>query len=360
MHRKLLLIIILFACLNEIRANESTQYSSEKMVLRTKQRANGKGWYIEPGIGYGIPFISTSRQSPLQEIGDRDVFQRGGQTLSVTPLFGTNGGGYIFDMAFGHMFNKVIGIDATVSIARHPNWLDSRIDRPGYFASQYTQADAFYLCPHVVMKWEGKKKFGITGKVGMVIPFGGIVRSNIIIHDREGSLIQSLAGGPIIPLPVGLIDLRLQAETRTSLIPTIGANTSVSLHYKASDKVTVFAQARVLAYTVLTKETRFKDASMVTRLLGNVVQEIGPLRTTFDNVEDAPAILKTIVYHKEITAENNTGRYGNRVDFEKPLDELAVRYNITTAYFNIGMHYNIDRWSKGRSDKKAAKWSKDS
>lgn len=358
MKRIWILFLLLSCSLFEIRASDSTHFVSEKFALRTHQRANGKGWYIEPSIGYGFPFIATSRQSPLVEIGDKDVYQRGGNTLSVTPQFGTNGGGYIFDMSIGHMFNKVIGIDGTISIARHPKWLDARIDRTGYFASQYTQADAFYLCPHVVMKWQGQKRFGITGKVGMVIPFGGIVRSYIVIHDREGSLIQSLSGGPIIPLPVGLIDLRLQAETRTSLIPTIGANTSVAFHYKVSDKFTVFAQTRILAYTVLIKETRFKEASMVTTLLGNVVEQIGPLRTTFDNVDEAPAILKTIVYHKELTPENNTGRYGKRVDFEKPLDELATRYNITTAYFNIGMHYNLDRWSKGRSDKKVAKWSK--
>ena len=358
MYRYIATLLLSSIVFSDIQASDSLSVGSEKFELRQEQRANGKGWYIEAGTGYGVPFLKTTRRSPLQEIGDRDLYQRGGKTLSVTPLSGTNGGGYIFDFTFGHMFNKIIGIDATVSIARHPNWLDARIDRPGYFASQYTQADAFYLSPHLVMKWEGAKKFGITGKVGMVIPVGGIVTSNIVIRDREGSLIQSLAGGPVIPLPVGLIDLTLRAETRTSLVPTIGANTSISFHYKASDKVTVFAQARVLAYSVRIKETRFKEASMRTTLLGQEAQQIGPLRTTFDNVEDAPAILRTIVYHKELTEDSNTGRYGGRVDFEKPLDELALRYNISTMYFQIGMHYNIDKWSKGRSDKKQVKFSK--
>ncbi|HOU47446.1 MAG TPA: hypothetical protein PLL99_06540, partial [Chitinophagales bacterium] len=53
-----------------------------KEPLRLKIRKNvlrplGKDWYISLSAGYGIPFMSTNKRSPLKQIGDKDWYQHG-------------------------------------------------------------------------------------------------------------------------------------------------------------------------------------------------------------------------------------------------------------------------------------------
>ena len=82
-----------------IFAQQETTGSTEKEPLHLKIRKNvlrplGKDWYISLSAGYGMPFMSTNKRSPLKEIGDKDWFQHG-KELSVKPLIGTNGGGFV-------------------------------------------------------------------------------------------------------------------------------------------------------------------------------------------------------------------------------------------------------------------------
>jgi hypothetical protein len=323
--------------------------------LQLNSRPEGKGWFIEVSPGYGIPFLATRLQSPLVEIGDRDLFQRGQRELSVESIFGTVGGGFNANVTIGHMFNKYIGVDGNINFAQHPRRLDSRIDQNGYFASQYTGTNAFYFAPHLVMRWNNDKRFGVTGRVGPLLPFYGSPISDILIRDREGRLLQTLTGGAVIPIPGNIVDVTLRAKTITRFNPTIGLSASIAMEYKATDNIWVFAQMRVAAYTVELKETEFLEASMSTKILGIEVEELGPLRVSFQDVNDAPEFLRLIKYRRELNLESNTGRYGGRVDFDQPMDELSIRYNPTSLFLNIGVRFNINRWENGRGEKKMAK-----
>jgi hypothetical protein len=331
------------------------QQTDSLVDLQLNTRPKGKGWFVEVSPGYGIPFLPTRLQSPLIEIGDRDLYQRGQRQLNVKAIMGTVGGGFNGNVTIGHMFNENIGLDGNISFARHPRRLDSRIDQNGYFASQYTGTDAFYFAPHLVMRWNNDKKFGVTGKVGPLIPFYGSPISDILIRDREGRLLQTLTGGAIIPIPGNIVDVTLKAKTITRFNPTIGVSASIAMEYKATENIWVFAQMRVAAYTVELKETEFLEASMTTKILGVQVDELGPLRVSFKDVNDAPEFLRLIKYRRELTLESNTGRYGGRVDFDKPMDELSIRYNPSSLFLNIGVRMNINRWEKGRGEKKMAK-----
>lgn len=320
----------------------------------TKVRKPGKGWYVEVFGGWGSQFLSTSRKSPLAEIGDKDWYQRGQRELSVKPTFGTNGGGWAANVSVGHMFNKTIGLDGTFTIAKHPEVLDSRIDIAGYFASQYTTTNALYFSPHLVFKWDNEKKFGITGKVGLVVPFYGKTVSRATIYDKSGRMLQSLLGMPLQPMTGGLVDITFKATTSTTYHPTLGISASIAFEYKLSNSINLFANARVQAYTLSLKETKFDELYMKTKLLGIEIEELGQLKTNINSIDEAPAFLSKIIYRNELTTESNTGRYGGKVDLNKPMDELGQRFNASTLYFNIGMTYNIDRWEK-RSAKKEAK-----
>lgn len=309
-----------------------------------KVRPEGKGWYLDVSGGYGLPFLITSRKSPLAEIGNKDVFQRGTKELSVKYLYGTNGNGWMGNLTVGHMFNHILGIDFTFSGAMHPQVLDARIDVPGYFASQYTKTDAaMYLAPHLVMKWKGDKRFGVTARTGVLLPFYGKTLSRVNIRDRNGRLFESLFGLPLIPIPGNLVDITLRGRTTTQYYPTVGLSASLSFDYYLNRSLRLFGQARVAAYTVSLKETVFNEAEMTTYLAGQQVDQVGGLKATFASVDEAPEFLRRIIYRKEITASSNTGRYGQPVDFNKPNDELGQRFNASSIYLNIGIAYQFKR-----------------
>ncbi len=125
-----LLALISFATFAQ-EAEPLAATSTEKEPLKLRIRKNvlrplGKDWYITVSGGYGIPFISTNKRSPLKEIGDKDWYQRKND-LSVKPLFGTNGGGFAFNFGWGHMFNKNIGIAVQHTLAWHPEQLAAGI-----------------------------------------------------------------------------------------------------------------------------------------------------------------------------------------------------------------------------------------
>ncbi|MCO5232104.1 MAG: hypothetical protein M9888_00020 [Chitinophagales bacterium] len=321
-------------------------------ALLKKARPEGKRWYIEASAGYGIPYLATNRKSPLMEIGDKDWYQRGKKELSVKPLFGTNGGGFAANVTVGHMFNKNIGLDATITVAKHPEQLDARINITGYFAQQRTGTNALYFAPHLVTKWDNGKKFGVTGKAGLLLPFYGSTQSRAEISDKTGRMLQTLLGQPIQPMGGGIVDLTFKAKPITTYHPTLGISASIAFDYKITESLKLFAQARVAAYTISLKETKFDELFMSTKLLGIEIEELGPLKTQIKDVSEAPEFLKKIVYRKELTESSNTGRYGGKVDLTKPMDELAIRYNASSLYFNIGLTYDINRWDK-RSAKKA-------
>jgi hypothetical protein len=320
----------------------------------TKIRKPGKGWYFEVFGGWGTSFLPTQMKSPLIEIGYNDLYQRGQKELSLKPLLGTNGGGWAGNVTIGHMFNKNIGLDATITVAKHPEHLDSRIDIPGYFADQYTEATALYFAPHMVFKWDNEKKFGITGKVGLLLPFYGAVTSRAQILDKTGRMLQTLLGFPIEPVGGGLVDLEFRTTAATTLKPTVGVSASLAFDYKITKSIDLFASARLTAFTISLKETNFEEVYLNTKLLGIEIQELGLIKTQVRSADEAQLFLKKIIYRDELTLESNTGRYGGKVDLDKPMDEIAQKFNISTLYFNIGMSYSIDRWEK-RSAKKAEK-----
>lgn len=331
-------------------ADESLQVSED---LLKKVRPEGKGWFFEVSAGWGMPFMPTNMRSPLAEIGDKDWYQRGKKELSVKSNFGTNGGGWAGSFTIGHMFHKHVGLDGTFTVAKHPERLDARIDIVGYTATQRTSTNAVYFSPHLVVK-SNKGKFGVTAKAGLFIPIYGSTVSYANIQDKNGRMMQSLLGMPLQPLPGGILDLSFKAKTVTSYNPTIGVSTSISFDYLVSDRIRLFAQARVGAYTISLKETKFEEIQMSTKLFGIDIYELGQLKTNISSVDEAPEFLRKIVYREEITLESNTARYGGKVDLNKPMEEVGQKYNASSLYFNLGVNIAFDRYEK-RMEKKAKK-----
>ncbi len=377
-----LLALISFATFAQ-EAEPLAATSTEKEPLKLRIRKNvlrplGKDWYITVSGGYGIPFISTNKRSPLKEIGDKDWYQRKND-LSVKPLFGTNGGGFAFNFGWGHMFNKNIGIDVQHTIAWHPEQLAARIDLETYYATQRTGTFGIYISPHLIMRWTNEKRFGITGKAGLVLPIFGNTVSRANIKDKQGRIIETLAGYPIIPLNIpGLfgLEIDLAAKAKTSYHPTVGVSASIGFDVKLSKRVTLFSEIRVQAYTIKLKEiifTEFKQSSYINALGIKIPAPDGLLviPSNVANASEAPEFLKHYVYKDEITEESNTARYGFKeiinldpnipeVDINKPMEEPGQKFNASTLYFNAGLRIDFDLWDKKREDKRTTQIQKKS
>lgn len=369
--------------------------TTEKEPLKLRIRKNvirplGKDWYITVSGGYGIPFLATNKRSPLKEIGDKDWYQHGGD-LSVKPLFGTNGGGFAFNLGWGHMFNKHIGIDVTHTLAWHPEQLDARIDLDTYYATQKTGTFGIYISPHLIMRWDNGKRFGITGKAGLVLPIFGNTSTRAYILDKQGRIIETLAGLPILPLNIpGLLGLEIEivGKAHTSYHPTVGVSASIGFDVKLSKRVTFFSEIRVQAYTITLKETIFDEFKQTSKLnvLGiklDAPEGLLAIPSNVANVDEAPEFLKHYVYRKEINEQSNTARYGTRslftedgiggvirgltgqtgvptIDKDKPMDEPGQKFNASTLYFNAGLRIDFDLWSKKREGKREGKISQSS
>lgn len=373
----------------KLATDEPSSGHQVKLRIRKKvDRPFGKDWYVTVSGGYGIPFLATNKRSPLKEIGDKDWYQHNGD-LSVKPLFGTNGGGFAMNIGWGHMFNKYIGIDVTHTIAWHPEKLDARIDLDTYYATQKTGTFGIYISPHLIMRWDNGKRFGITGKAGMVIPIFGKTTTRAYILDKQGRIIETLAGLPILPLNLpGLFGLEIEivGKAHTSYRPTVGVSASIGFDVKLSKQVSLFAEVRVQAYTITLKETvfdEFKQSSYLNVLGLRIPAPEGllALPSTVNNVDEAPEYLKHYIYRKEITEESNTARYGTKslfpddglggivkalsgqsgmemVDINKPMDEPGQKFNASTLYFNAGLRIDFDLWDKKRAAKREAHASK--
>jgi len=359
--------VLVFA--QQLPADNGSAPGKEPLKLRIRKnviRPLGKDWYVTFSAGYGIPFLSTNKRSPLKEIGDKDWYQKNGE-LSVKPLFGTNGGGFAFNLGWGHMFNKYIGIDVLHTIAWHPEQLDARIDLDTYYATQKTGTFGIYISPHLIMRWDNGKRFGITGKAGLVMPIFGKTQSRAYILDKQGRIIETLGGYPVIPLALpGLIglEIELSANAHTSYKPTVGVSASIGFDVKLSKRVTFFAEARVQAYTINLKETifdEFKQTSSI-NVLGFKIPAPNGLLVIPSNVNsaaEAPEFLVHYIYRNEITKESNTARYGFKeiinldpnipeVDITKPRDEPGQKFNASTMYFNAGLRIDFDLMAKRR------------
>lgn len=379
---------------------EDVADQSLKLRIRNKViRPLGKDWYITVSGGYGIPFITTNKKSPLKEIGEGDWQQSPG-ALSRKPLFGTNGGGFAFNISAGHMFNKNIGVDLMYTAAWHPESLNSRINTvgsplmlgslnlgtPSYYATQKTSTFAMYISPHLVMKWDNGKRFGITGRAGLVMPIFGNTVSRASIDDKSGRLLQTLNGIPPI-LGIPLIHMTLNAKAKTSYQPTVGVSTSIGFDVKLSDRVWLYAEARIQAYTIklikivmtefqMKTNLKLGDIEIPTSIADDLIKDIsggllslasltGGLPLNINSAEEAPIFLTQYNYVDEITEESNTARYGTKsliggplnftgleaVDLNKPMDEPGQKFNISTLYFNLGMKVDFDLWDKKRKEK---------
>ncbi len=339
------------------------------------------GWFLDISAGYGIPFLPVRLESPREYIGNKDVFSNGAYT-SEKALLGTNGGGGSIDFQFGRMHNSFIGWAVALTYSDYPVILDARINTPYYKAKQTTDSWTIGMSPMLVLNSGNMNNFFVYGKVGPFLPFLGNSISTVTIADNELKIITDvlLAGSPLADvlrggidlifgnpdeLPVNLsdlIELNIDAVAQTSFVPTIGINATVGFRYQFSDVVSLFAEGRVIAYTIKAKETSIYDFNFGGKILGQPLESLIPSIPLGDKeyilpfTEDsAPELLLTTQYINEVTSKSNNSSLNPQVDYSKPAEELAFRKNTSTIYANIGVQINIPKRDKETKKEKRKK-----
>ena len=225
----------------------------------------------------------------------------------------------------------------------------------------------------------------------MVIPIFGQTTTRAYILDKQARIIETLGGLPVLPINIpGLFGLEIEivGKAHTSYHPTVGVSASIGFDVKLSQRVTLFTEIRVQAYTIRLKETvfdEFKQTSSINVLGIKLPAPNGllALPSNVANVDEAPEFLKHYVYRDEITEESNTARYGKKsilpddgiggivkaiagqagvpiVDLNKPMDEPGVKFNASTMYFNAGLRIDFDLWTKKREAKRVSMSAKKS
>lgn len=396
--KRLLTLLTLLTVTVSVFSTESLMMLTKKPkkgATKSTKNRDGRAGYLSISGGYGIPYLTTPSRSPLKEIGDKYWYQRPGD-LSVKNNFSTNGGGFALNVAGGIMFNKYIGFEGLLTFAWHPEALDAKIDITNYYATQKTATFAMYLSPHAVFHWDNNKRFGLTAKVGPCLPFFGNVQNRAYILDKQGRLIETLAGLPIIPLNTNNIpilnqipnlanlEIELVGRSKTELNPTVGISASLGADVKLSKNVSLFAEVRVQAYTISVKETVFNEfrQTAIIRVLGAPIPApdgLLPFPSNIADISQAPEYLKHIVFRKEIDENSNTARYGTKsffpggdllgtilnpdnvplIDADKPMDEVMPKLNASSLYFNAGIKFSFPtKKTTGETAKKSKKSKK--
>lgn len=324
--------------------------NGEELSIERKRvgddRPEGKRWYFEFGGMYGFKVPRTQLKSPLEdEIGRMDYNEsQRNKSLSIKPIFSSNGGGPAFRMGVGHMFNKVIGAELNIVLAFHPEQLDSRTVTDKYFAAQYTKIiPAAYMAPTVKFAWDNDKRFGMYSKIGVFMPFGGRVISNASVDDKEGRLLATFFALEFLGLPlqsIPFLETVLIAETRTKLNPSAGLCGSLGLDIKLTDRATLFVDATAGFYSIRPRKTEYVKLKMQNKIFGLSFPDLD------FNENTAPKILTEVNYVKEITETSNNPKFNKRVDLEKPLDVPAMITNGSTLYLSAGFRFDINRWEK--------------
>ncbi len=235
------------------------------------------------------------------------------------------------------------------------------------------------------MRWDNGKRFGMTGRAGIVLPIFGSTQSRAYILDKQGRVIETLAGLPILPLNTAALGLgnlaNLQIEiigkAHTSYHPTVGVSASFGFDVKLNKLVTLFSEIRIQAYTIKLKETIFDEFQQTSSLNVAGINIPAPdgllaIPSNVKNASEAPEFLKHYVYVDEVNEESNTARYGFKslfadgaiknllgqgniptIDINQPRAEPGQRFNASTLYFNLGLRFNLE--SKKRLDRVASK-----
>lgn len=287
-----------------------------------------KRFYIETSAGFGFPLVNDELESPRPEIGIVDRLMRADSSISVKPVQGTLGSGWRFGLNVGYMFHRNVGFELQFNYVRSLSILMSRNISPTYKAEHQLVSSRVELVPQLVFM-AGIQKWGIYSKTGVILPFWGIVESDITISDQEGRVIESVVGGTFPD-----VHAEVNAKAKTYAKFSYGFQSRLGVSYQTTDWLAVFVEGSFAALSVRAKETINHQVDIeFTNSISGVVSN----RT----VDDFDEIDLHSVYVSELTENSNNPDYNANSDASQPLEELDFKDNFNHLGASIGLRFYL-------------------
>lgn len=288
--------------------------------------------YVGARVGYAVPATSDNLASTFRnEVGESDYMLsivNSDTLISDKVIYGSNGGGINAGITVGYMFNNNIGLETNLSYVASGEVTLAQRNTPTYQSFHKIHTQRLEVAPTLIMQTGGEKLKFFT-KVGVVFPFWGINKSEIVIEEQEGALASVLLGTPI-----AAADSYLEAEALTKARFAYGVSSSVGVLAPLGNKINFFAELRYVGMTVKPKKTTYEDFYVLIQL----PDAENPFITEERTLDMLEVIQKEINYVNELTHTSNNETYNSQVDNNKPQDELSFKQ----SYSNVGLHIGIN------------------
>ncbi|MFA5573731.1 MAG: outer membrane beta-barrel protein [Brumimicrobium sp.] len=268
--------------------------------------------YLEIGGGYGWALPETVLGADnYQDFDNPD-------NSYEKNMLGTLGQGANITLTPGYMFNKYVGVELGFNyFVGAETVMDNRnTNDPEKYGYDKTVANSnqFRALPSLVFNTGGEKVYGYA-KAGLVLPLAGYTTG---IKDQKK--ITHL-------LPAGLIETKIDVETKTSGSFTIGYRGALGLGYKVFDFMDINLE---VFYTSLNVKAKRRD---FTSFKYNGVDIVGDPST-------AKYVLE-IDYVDELTSESNNELTNPNYDVNKPKEELATKTNFSQLGVQLSIKFNF-------------------
>lgn len=318
-------------------------------LVRPAQNAsdNGasKGWedrrgYVQVSAGWSIPVSNANNGSPLDQVGNLDVYDDGTIRRIERPL-NTRGGGFKLRVDGGVRVTDHLAVELGVHVLRSTRVLDARQDRvidgDPYFAEQESWSAFLSMAPAIRIEGDRTKTVVPFVRIGALMPLVGYTFADIVIQDGTGDASRDIL--PIIDPEyeelVNSIDVPSNAQltTRTSGRFSVGFTASAGVMVPINDWLAFTAEAGFDMLTIKAKSTEVMDF-YAGDPDGAVVEF---------TEDDIPPFLQQTNYVETITSTSNDTYDINEARFRRDAsrEALVFRSNYNNAYLMVGTSFSF-------------------
>jgi len=307
------------------------------ILLSTVSSISAQSFYVQLRGGYGISAPNDDLGSPLTELGDGDYLLTDNGMISDKSLYGSLGKGTNVGLGIGYGITDHLIVELGFAYTTGPKILDARISTPDYFAEQYSQASGYVLAPSLIMQTAGEK-LKLYLKVGASVPAGGQIITTINAVDDDNRLVcRFLDCGGATSHPTADMHVELDAQGKTTGLPTIGFSSGIGVRYLIGNHFSIFSEVNVVGLTIKSKETVYTKFDISAK--GDVFPGI-PIEGVL-TLDDFDTYEKEVNYVDELTENSNNQAYNAAFSPDLPMDDRALKTNLNNLSLNLGVQYNF-------------------
>lgn len=296
--------------------------------------------YVQISAGWSIPVSNANNGSPLEPVGDLDVFDDGTNQRISRPL-NTRGGGFKLRVDAGYRITDHIAAEMGVHVLRSTRVLDARQDRlvdgDPYFAEQESWSAFMSISPSIRLEGDRTKKVVPFMRIGVLMPVVGYTFSEVAVQDGTGRVARDVLPviDPAFESLVNTLDLpsNSRIQSRTSGRFSVGFTASAGVMVPINEWLSFTAEAGFDMLSIKAKSTEVLEF-FAGDAEGNFVEF---------TEEDIPPFLQQTTYVETLTETSNDSYDINDPQFrrDEPREDVVFRSNYNNAYLIVGTSFSF-------------------